>query len=69
MANYRWRSMSKALKEGSTDGRFKDEIPNTDQTAVPGNRAATLRARAGLSRLNGFDWTSGSKPSPGDTTG
>lgn len=64
MANYRWRSMSKALDEGATDGRFKDAIPNTDQTGAPGNKAATLRSRAGLSRLNGFDWTQGSKPAP-----
>lgn len=59
MANYRWRSMTEELNDGVTDGRYKREIPNTSQEAVPGNRAATLRSRAGLNRLNGFDWSQG----------
>lgn len=59
MSNYRWRSMSKALAEGSTDGVLKKEIPNTDQQGVPENKAATLKKRSLLNPLNGFDWGRG----------
>lgn len=59
MSNYRWRSMSKELAEGSTDGVFKKEIPNTSQEGVPGNKAATMRLRSRLNPLNGFDWGRG----------
>lgn len=66
MSKFRWRSLSEGLAKGSTDGRYKDPLPNTDTTGVPSNRTATLKQRVGLSRLNGFDWTQGRATGPTD---
>lgn len=68
MSNYRWRSMNEDLAEGATDGRYKKIMPNTCSDAAPGNKAATIKARASLNALNGFDWSKSRNETKGDGT-
>jgi hypothetical protein len=52
MSNFRWRSMSKGLNDGATDGKYVKNRPNTE--ALASNNVATLGDKATLNPRDGY---------------
>lgn len=58
--------MTEELNDGATEGTYKTRIPNTAYENARANEAATLAARAGLNRLDGYDWSIATSRARGD---